>query len=223
MVTTRSAARSHASSRSYSYNPFDDDALSTSAPAIDPSGSTDANPFDVYEVPATDGANSYADANSYAATSNYSSHRTTVNDAVLSELKALNSHMLRALDALTFLTAQATSNQPPTQPSPTFSPASATRPGYVPNFSATGHSSGHSQNVSEHPSHSRPRVSPHQPQPPNPPADDVSVSDSITSGISISSIRTSRTLRDAIQDMVKDSKSKTIKLPQLEDRLQEPS
>ena len=145
-----------------------------------------------------------------------------MNDAVLSELQALNSHMLRALDALTFLTAHAT-NQPPAQPSPTFSPVSATRPGYVPNFSATGDSSGHSQNVSRHPSQSRPRVSPHQPQPPNPPADDVSVSDSITSGISITSIRTSRTLRDAVQDMVKDSKSKTIKLPQLEDRLQEPS
>ena len=65
------------------------------------------------------------------------------------------------------------------------------------------------------------------PSPPSQPVpvndDDHSVADSITSGISISSIRTGKTLRDAVQDMFRDTKSKSIKLPSLEDRLHEPS
>jgi hypothetical protein len=91
-----------------STNPFDDaDAVSAATP-VDPSATTASNPFDVFEVPA-DGSHSYA------ATSMHSSHPDPqVTDHVLKELKELNVNMVRALDALTFLTSRAISSSPPT-------------------------------------------------------------------------------------------------------------
>lgn len=181
MVHTRSSIPP-SSSASIASNPFEDKAAADRAPspsrttnsALGPASSTastaSVNPFDASSAPPPP-------------------------DPLVLELRKLNVSMTRALEALSFLTAQALSSHPPVFPP-----------------QVVAHPEADPQPVRHAPKPSPPSPSPCQ--------DD----DSITSGISISSVRTARTLREAVHDLVQDSKSKTIKIPSFDEaKLQEPA